>query len=551
MFSTLSNRAGRAAVAAVAGLALTLWAAPAQAQQGSIAGQVLDASNLEPVVGAQVFLPGTELGALTNEEGRYRITGVSAGEQDVRVRLLGFRPAARSVTVQAGETTTVNFELAVSAVALEEVVVTATGERQRREVGNAISTVNAAQTVEQAHPDNLTNLLKGRSTGVSVQRSSGSVGTGDVIKVRGNSTIGLSSTPIIIIDGARVNNDNSQGPAVGGQVTSRLNDLNPEDIENIEIIKGPSAAALYGAGAAAGVIRVTTKSGSATGDTRYTFRSNFGTNRKSLINWPSGFVNPQTLLGALSNDTLYSMNLLESDQPPIGIDGYGDPFRDGLIQTYGGSVRGGSEFITYYVSGEFNAEDGNLPNNEFDKYHVRGNFNISPSDEVDISVSNGFTSNSLALPDNDNNGFGYIGVAALGFPWNLPMTRADPVTGETVQTCPINFEAARGLGVPTDVAASPDCVVPELSSADAVRAAERASPPSAPRRARSPRRSFWTRGRPTFRIGSTWRATTGGPVASALRRTRTTTTPRSTCAPSPMRFSRSIPWASTRKLRRG
>jgi TonB-linked SusC/RagA family outer membrane protein len=463
MFSTLLNRAGRTALTAVTALALTLWAAPAQAQQGAVAGQVLDGSNLEPVVGAQVFLPGTELGALTNEEGRYRITGVPAGQREIRVRLLGYRSASQNVTIRAGETTTTNFQLSVSAVALEEVVVTATGERRSREVGNAISTVNAAQEVEQTNPQNLTNLLKGRSTGVSVQRSSGSVGTGDLFKVRGNSTLGLSSTPIIIVDGARVDNDNASGPGVGGQNASRLNDLNPEDIESIEVIKGPSAAALYGAGAAAGVIRITTKAGSASGDTRYTIRSNVGVNRESLINWPSGYVNPQGLFGAEAvdpggfifgipgllgppvavTDTLYEMNLMEPNVRPVGLDGYANPFRDGAIQTYGGSVRGGSEFVTYYVSGEFNAEDGNLPNNQFNKFNVRGNFNLSPSDEIDISVSNGFTSNALGLPDNDNNGFGYIGVGMLGFPWQTPFSRSNFVDGSQVETCPLNYEIAR------------------------------------------------------------------------------------------------------------
>ncbi len=457
MFSELLNRAGRTALTAVAALALLFWAGDAQAQQGAITGQVVDASNLEPVVGAQVFLPGTDLGGLTNEEGRYRITGVPEGQQQVRVRLLGYRPATNTVTVESGETATVDFQLSVSAVALEEVVVTATGERRQREVGSAISTVDAAETVEQSSPSNLTNLLKGRSTGVSVQRSSGSVGTGDAIKIRGNTTIGLSNVPLIYIDGARVENDNSTGPGVGGQNASRLNDLNPEDIESIEVIKGPSAAALYGTEAAAGVIRIETKGGTSSGDTQYSFRVESGFNREATTTFPSGFVDVAGAFG-LGKDTIYEMNLMEPGRAPSPerAPGYADPFRNGLVQTYGGTVRGGSEFLTYYLSGEFNAEEGNLPNNEFDKYNARGNFNLSPSDKVDISVSNGFTSNFLTLPDNDNNGFGYIGVGMLGFPWNAPITVNDPATGNQVDTCPLQFEIARAFGLPASATAG-DC----------------------------------------------------------------------------------------------
>ena len=464
MFSELLNRAGRAAVAAVAALVLLFWAGEAQAQQGAITGQVVDASNLEPVVGAQVFLPGTDYGGLTSEEGRFRITGVPAGQHQVRVRLLGYRPTSQTVTVRGGETATVNFQLSVSAVALEEVVVTATGERRQREVGSAISTVNAAEAVERSSPNNLTNLLKGRSTGVTVQRSSGSVGTGDVIKIRGNTSIGLSNVPLIYIDGARVDNENDTGPATGGQTASRLNDLNPDDIESIEIIKGPSAAALYGTEAAAGVIRIETKSGSASGDTRYTFRVESGVNRPFTDNFAGTYINAQDLFGSSVDpgafllgapgalgpdvavpDTLYQMNLLEPQiRPgPELAPGYASIFRDGYVQTYGGSVRGGNEFVTYYLSGEFNAEDGNLDNNWFDKYNVRANFNLSPSDKLDISVSNGFTSNFLALPDNDNNGFGYIGVAQLGFPFSTPFRRGDFVEGTDVLTCMQNFEVAR------------------------------------------------------------------------------------------------------------
>ena len=154
-----------------------------------------------------------------------------------------------------------DFSLLVSAVALDELLVTATGLQRRRELGNAAVAIQVDDELERAAPVNLTSLLQGRATGVQILQSSGTVGAASTIKIRGNGTISLSNTPLIYIDGARVSNSVQSGPGVGGQTTSRLNDLTLEDIESVEIVKGPSAATLYGAEAAAGVIRITTKRG--------------------------------------------------------------------------------------------------------------------------------------------------------------------------------------------------------------------------------------------------------------------------------------------------
>ena len=454
MLRSLSERwIPRAAAAFLAAAALAA-SAPAEGQEGVVAGQVIDASSLQPLADAQVFLPDTELGTITDDDGRFRITGVPVGQRAVRVRLIGYRPTTRSVEVVAGETAEVTFRLAVSAVSLEEVVVTATGERRRAEVGNAIGTVDAAAEVEKSRPVNITDLLKGRSTGVSVQRSSGSVGTGSTLKIRGNTSISLDNTPLIYVDGARVVNDNDDFFDIGGQDASRLNDLNPEDIESIEVVKGPAAAALYGTEAAAGVLRITTKRGTV-GDARYTFRAERGANWDES-QWPASYWHPGSF--GFSADTLYQMNLLDGSLAPQFGSVFDAPFRTGDGSKVSGTVRGGSEFVTYYVSGEWEDEEGNLPNNAFEKFNVRGNFNINPSDKVDISISNGITSNDLTLPGNDNNIFGYIGIALVGFPWERPVLASDPVGGgEPVESCAINVEIARDFGVPLSALGTAGC----------------------------------------------------------------------------------------------
>ncbi len=427
-----------AGIAASAAALLAFTAAPALAQ-GTISGQVVDAGNLSPLQGVQVFVPGTDVGTLTDAQGGYTLEGVPAGQAQVRARLIGYQQTTRTVQVTSGETTELDFQLQVSAVALQEVVVTATGQRARRELGYSSSTVDADQTMENQNPTTLSGLLQGNSTGVTVQQGSGSVGAASTLKIRGNSSLGLSQTPIVIVDGAFVNNTNEEDAEVGGQSTSRIDDLNPEDIESVEVIKGPAAATLYGTDASAGVIRITTKQGSAGQATRYTFRAEQGT-AYDVTDWWSMAFNPDFFFG-IGKDTVYVQSLMEGTR-------FGDPFRFGHLQTYAGNIRGGSDDVGYYLSGRFRNDQGNMPQNGVDSYNARANFNIDASETFDVSISSNFVSRFTNLPENDNNLFG-ISSVALGSPWWGPITRADPNTGGApMETCMLAFEAAREFGAP-------------------------------------------------------------------------------------------------------
>jgi len=442
------ERAMRLLRATVAPAALLLLAAAGvKAQEGTVTGRVTDRSSLAPLAGAQVFLPGTQLGTLTDDKGDYRITGVPPGSHELRVRLIGYKSEVRNVTVEEGGTLTADFQLSVSAVSLEEVVVTATGTQRQRELGHAVSTIDAASQVRKSESQSITNLIQGNATGVSIRQSSGSVGTGATIKIRGNSSIGLDNTPLIYVDGVRVSNANDVSTPnftldVGGQQPSRLNDLNPQDIETIDVLKGPSAVTLYGTEAAAGVILITTKKGRE-GQTRYNFRAEVGGNWDAT-RWGSRAFNPATDFASLGfgKDTVYLMDLLDGEP------GVQPPFRTGLQNTYASSVRGGRQDIDYYLSGQYESLQGNLAGNRVTRWNARGNLSIHPSDKVDITVSNGYVSNTTLLPQNDNNGAGYIFQGTLGDPSLVPMDRRDPNTGAgPVRTCATAFEVSRaGLG---------------------------------------------------------------------------------------------------------
>ncbi|HEX7049422.1 MAG TPA: TonB-dependent receptor [Longimicrobiales bacterium] len=406
----------------------------AQAQDGTVTGVVIDRDTRQPLGGAQVLVVGTNQGALTNDEGRFLIPGVAAGPVTVQVVLLGYESLTQTANVTAGGTVTLEFALATSVVTLDELVVTATGQQRAREVANAVSTVDVGEIAELAPTTNIVETLAGQTPGVTLLQSSGTVGTSAVIKIRGNASISLDNTPLIYIDGVRVNDDNNIDIGVGGQTSSRLNDINPEDIARVEVIKGPAAAALYGTEASPGVIQIFTKRGR-TGEARFNFRLGFGANVEPGTEYPDRYMDPRVF--GFDSDTVYTMNLMEEF----------DPFRPGYIRSYSGNVSGGRQGFTYYVSGEYQTEDGVIKANGADRYYGRANVNIQADDRVDIGLSAGYTSNFIRFPQNDNNGLGFLGNAFLGLAMFDPRPSTDPVTGETIEACPFEYELAKANGI--------------------------------------------------------------------------------------------------------
>lgn len=251
----------RMVLAIIAATSVSASALSAQAT-GRVQGQVNEAGTLAPLASAQVYIPGTELGALTDSDGGFVLPAVPAGAVTVRTQLIGYGTEELAVTVRSGQTATVNFELSPSAVNLDAVVVTGTpGAVARREIGNAIAQVDAAEIVEVAPIANVNQLLNGRTAGLVMMSQSGNIGSGAPIRLRGSGSLSLSGQPIVYVDGVRVDADPDAGGIFGHVGASRLLDFNPDDIASIEIIKGPAAATLYGTEASNGVIQIITKKG--------------------------------------------------------------------------------------------------------------------------------------------------------------------------------------------------------------------------------------------------------------------------------------------------
>src|SRR5688572_772591 len=257
----------RAWRACAPGVLLALAAAPLQSQTPAttattVTGRVTARETNAALSDSRVIAVGTAVFTTTNAEGRYTLRGLPPGNVEVRVLRVGYVEQKRPVTVTAGQSVTLDFQLDRTLVVLQEVVTTATGEQRKVELGNTVSTLDVAKLTEEAPIKNMGDLLVAKAPGVQVLPANMTAG-GSRVRIRGTSSISLDNDPIYIIDGIRMTSTGSTAIGVGGTTPSRVNDINPEEIESIEVVKGPSAATLYGTDAANGVIVITTKKGRA------------------------------------------------------------------------------------------------------------------------------------------------------------------------------------------------------------------------------------------------------------------------------------------------
>ena len=365
---------------AFAGL-LALAAPAVRAQQpGTLTVTVTDAANQRPIEAARVFLVGTTIAGQTTPEGRLVLRPVNPGSYTVRILRVGYTEQSRPITIAVGQGATLSVALTAAAVNLAAVVTTATGEQRRVEIGNATANIDAAKVAEASPLGNLNDLLNSRAPGVTVT-SGTQTGTGARIRIRGMNSISLNNEPIWIIDGIRMTSNNANfstatgsGGGTGGNAPSRVGDINPEEIESIEIVKGPSAATLYGTDAANGVILVTTKKGRA-GAARWSIYTEGGTlydrnfypdayslwgKRPNETVSSRAFCNLQRVgTGECRADSTSALNIF--DEPDL------TPIKSSPRRQIGVQVSGGTDAVRYFVSAEDELEVGVLSLPEFER----------------------------------------------------------------------------------------------------------------------------------------------------------------------------------------
>ncbi len=408
-------RPGLGAVLALAAMILVPPRSLA-AQGANVEGTITDAATGAAIADARVTVEGTRLQGVTNVTGYYRIPGIPAGTVTLQVRRIGYKTLSNTVTLADGQNFTGDFAITASVLLLEEVVVTGTaGKQERRAQGAVVADVDVAGLAQVAPINTATDALRARVAGVSVTSASGSSGTSNQIRIRGAASISLSNEPLLYIDGVRVASGGAPQWFTGGQAFERLNDLEPGDIESIEIVKGPAAAALYGADATAGVIQVITKRGRP-GTGRFT--QSIGLDYNSI----DRNFEPRTNYGRCSAANVANPNNLLCSGQPVGTLVSDNPllrenaFRTGHNVGINWSGRGGGANYGYYTSLNRETEEGVLPNNAFDRNSGRVNFNWIPSQNLTLDAGVGVTVSLTDLPDNDNNIFGWLGNSHLGSP---------------------------------------------------------------------------------------------------------------------------------------
>jgi TonB-linked SusC/RagA family outer membrane protein len=418
-------------------LLLALCSSGASAQQTVISGRVTDSQTGQPVGAAQVSVIGSNHVALTNSEGLYTIRSVPPGTLTLRVLSIGYSEGTQQVRVVAGQTATLDFQLRPSAIALSPVVVTATGEQRRVEVGNSIAFVDASTVMQTRAVTNMADLLTSRAAGVQVIPGT-QTGAGVRVRIRGNSSISLTNNPIYVIDGVRVEGTTgSMSVGVGGTTPARINDITPDEIESIEIARGPSASALYGTAAANGVIVIRTKRGIAgrpqwtyhTEQTAITDRNDYPDAYWGWRTGPTaattstrtnfvGCILTQVASGACAQDSVTSYNLhRDKEATPFGV---------GHRQGHGLQVRGGTEALRYFVHGEWENENGRLKVPEFDqrwlaarglelrpeqrnpnalsRISARSNVDIDVAPTLSLGLNSSYINQMLRLPRSDDSG---------------------------------------------------------------------------------------------------------------------------------------------------
>jgi len=401
--------------------------------QGTIGGTVVDGEADRPLPGAQVVVKGTSIGSVTAGDGTYQVADIPTGEQVIRAQFVGYEAKEKTVTIEEGQTLTLNFTLQESAVNLQEVVVTGAGaQSERRELGNSVGSIDAAD-VNLAPVQSFSDLLQGRSPGVVGLPSGGLTGEGSRIRIRGSASLSQSNEPIVYIDGVRVNNGggfSGFADTGGGGVPSRLDDLNPNSITSVEILKGASAATLYGTQASNGVLQITTKRGQQ-GDLRFTFSS-----EASYSEYPD--VYPDQVGFARTADQASTMEeVIGGDIQPYELVSQ-NIARDltdavGFGQSYSGSVSGGSEGLKFYVSGRLRTNDSPfdpqfvrnpdypagvspLSQNNIRRVQGMANLTITPSDQFQMLVSTGYTDTQFSSIQTNNNIYGTISLAQFSKP---------------------------------------------------------------------------------------------------------------------------------------
>ncbi|MEX0661643.1 MAG: TonB-dependent receptor [Balneolaceae bacterium] len=397
--------------------------------QFTVEGTVNEQNTGTPLPGATVVLVNTDFGAATNPDGQFEFTNVPEGEYTLRVSYVGFLSVTRSINVD--QDLDLDLELLADDQALGEVVVTGYGTIVREEMTGNISSISARQ-IEEIPVNSFESALQGQASGTYIQKSSGKLGQGINIRVRGTSSVSASSQPLYVVDGIPITSESQSSNAYGD--TNPLTDISPNDIESIDILKDAAAAAIYGSRAANGVVLVTTKRGQ-TGATQVNVSLERGvsspTNRVEFLNAdeyidyfrdaagragiydynrggnPYGYPSEEAAYdgevawvegifdASLSNGTDWRNREIDTNWQD-------ESFQDANNTDFNAQVSGGNESTRFFISGGFSDQVGILRGDEYSRMNGRINLDHTASDRLSVGMNLGLTRTDNNRISNDN-----------------------------------------------------------------------------------------------------------------------------------------------------
>jgi TonB-linked SusC/RagA family outer membrane protein len=406
------------------------------AQDRRVVSGIVSDTNGEPMIGANVVVKGTTNGNITDVDGKFSLD-VSPGATLV-VSFIGY--LSQEITI--GNQTNLKITLAEDNMALDEVVVVAYGTQKKRDLTGSVATIPADVLEAATGATNFASMMQGQAAGASIQTSSGRLGAEVDVKIRGLSSISASTSPLWIIDGVPMATSIDAGGNYSAS-QSPMSLINPADIESIQILKDAAATSIYGSRGSNGVIMVTTKSGT---QGKFTVNVDYSTGISNLPLFHSvDFVNTQQWfqmademkqaygLGRFEmtdhySTKFYSTEFLTREQAEkINTNWRKETMRQGNFQNVNFSTMGGDKSIRYFVSGNYRKDKGVMTNDDFERFGVRANIDVKPSDYFEIgtkinlsmSKSNRGKNDGGQTDDGNKNGttggFSYVHLSTTPF----------------------------------------------------------------------------------------------------------------------------------------
>ena len=370
-----------------------------------ITGTVTSSEDNLPVAGASVTVKGTTVGAITGADGKYVVSAPSSA-QSLMISFIGFRTQEVAISNRR----VIDIVLEQDVFKVDEVVVVAYGTQQKRDITGSVSSVKGAD-IRAVPVQSFDQALAGKAAGVSITMPNGVLNNPPVIRVRGFNSITSSSNPLIVVDGVPIFTGNIGGTAI----QNSLADINPNDIESMEILKDASATALYGSRAANGVIIISTKRGS-------------GAKTKVTYDGYTGFTEPFRLFEMMNADQYFEHKNLaiananstalvrptDANGNLIATDWADFIYRKGFQQNHALTVSGSSPTTSYYLSVGYSNQEGMIKNNFYNRKNARMNVDHKVNKLLTLSANIAYTNGYTESPNTGSN-FSTAGAARLAF----------------------------------------------------------------------------------------------------------------------------------------